>query len=464
MEYRKVTQFFYKGNSYNMYLDNKNRRFFLKNDKYGNLHYITIEELVDLITQLRITSVPLAMNIKKDNSKNKIKIIPKIVIGGLAVVFSVSTLEIAISMYQSQQRIKEFEQKRINNVQSVEDYISYNDDVLENTDEEQELIVDTYLESDFLNYLYIYDMEYLDKALDYSDITIEQIKKEIKDNNKISDKFKTIMYDYCDALDEKYPNVELRVLYENIKTLEIVECDKQNLINKTLSIDSYGCYIRTENKIYVLDDYEYKKGTWEYQVLFHEISHCMRTSDWDKNGVKVKVQVEGQNFNNVITAEALNSLFTVSLFDYDERDIAYQLQSNYHRVIIDCMDNYSLEDYINHSLSYYAKKLDEFNNDENYATVILELIQLQYDDFHNDSIEIAQEGYYPLYTYISNMYYRKYITPEMSYEQAIEVTDSLLEKILYDVPVEYNIDTEYFYDYLQEYCNSIGINTTMKIR
>lgn len=461
MEYRKVVQFFYKGNSYNLYLDNKNRHYFLKNDVNGNLQYITIEELVDLVCQF--TSIPLVMNIKQDNSKNKVKIVPKIIIGGVAVVLSASILSLALSMYQSQQRIKKIEQNKNNTTQIVENYISYND-VAKKTDVDDELIIDTYLESDLLNYLNIYDMEYLDKALDYKEVTINQIKEVISNNNQITDKFKNLMYDYCNSIIEKYPNIELRVLYENLKTLEIVECDKNALVEKTLSFDSYGCYVSTENKIYVLNDCEYKKGTWAYQVIFHEISHCLRTGYWNKNGTKIRVQVEGLNFYNTITAEALNSLFSVSLFDYNEKDIAYQLQSNYHGIMIECMDNYFLEDYVNHSLSYYAKKLDEFNNDDNYSTVILNLIQMQYDDFHSEAINVAPEGYYPIYDYISNMYYRKYINSNMNYSEAVEVADRLIERVMFDVPEDYNIDVDYFYDYLNEYCNSIGINTNVKIK
>lgn len=122
------------------------------------------------------------------------------------------------------------------------------------------------------------------------------------------------------------------------------------------------------------------------------------------------------------------------------------------------MDNYSLSDYVNHSLSYYAKKLDEFNGDDNYATVILELIQFQYDDYHSSSINVEQKGYYPIYDYIALMYYRKYINSGMSYREAVGVTDELLDKILFDGADDYNIDVEHFYDYLNEYCNSIGIN------
>lgn len=459
-EYREVLQFYYKGNCYNMYLDKHNKHFFLKNDGEGNLSYTTIEEFIELT--MHFTTIPNIMRIEKTNkSHNKLKLIPKVLIRGSAVTLSFIVLTTAVSAYQTNKRLDEFEARNYSSTQNyeqtIESYASYD------TEEEQdELVVDTYLESDWLKYLYIYDMEYLDKALDYSNVSISQVKDVINKNDKITPIFKNLMYEYCDGLAKNYPGIELRVLYENLKTLEVVECDREELTLKTLSIDTSGCYLRDENKIYVLKGHEYKKGTWDYQVIFHEMSHCMRTAQWNKNDVKIQVQAEGQNFSNITTGEALNSLFAVSLFDYEEKDIAYQLQSNYHKIMIDCLDNYSLSDYINHSESYYASKLDEYNKDDNYATTILELIEMQYDDFHSDAITVEQDQYYPIYDYIADMYYSKYLNSSMSYSQATKITDDLVDKITFDVPEEYNIDVDHFYDHLNDYCNEIGISVSTR--
>lgn len=458
LEYKEVVNFFYNGFSYHMYLDNNNRRYFLKDGKNGELEYLTLEEYVDIIFEFK--KIPLVMNAERGKSKNKIKLIPKIIIGGVAVTLSISVFNLGLSVFETQKKVREFEEKVSARNQELSTYVSYLDD----EEPREDLVVDTYLESDTLKYLFVYDMDYLDKALDYSSVSLEDLKKVIAENNKISDKFKKLLYEYCEDVVAKYPNLELRVLYENLKTLEVVECDKRELMLASLSIDSYGCYIRTENKIYVLEDYEYEKGTWAYQVIYHEFSHCLRTGYWETADNTIKVQVEGLNFSNVITAEALNSLFTVSLFDYEELDIAYQLQSNYHSVIIDCMDNYSIEDYVGHSVSYYAKKLDEFNKDDNYATVILELIQMQYDDFHSDKITVAPEEYYPIYDYIADMYYKKYLNSDMSYSEAVQITDRLLERILFDVPEEYNIPVEHFYEHLKEYCNELGIESSVALK
>ena len=78
------------------------------------------------------------------------------------------------------------------------------------------------------------------------------------------------------------------------------------------------------------------------------------------------------------------------------------------------MDNYSLDDYVNHSLGYYAKQLDEYNQDDNYATTILTLMDEQYHDYYDEKTAENPEKYYPIYDYISNMYLGKHLKAGMS--------------------------------------------------
>ena len=138
-------------------------------------------------------------------------------------------------------------------------------------------------------------------------------------------------------------------------------------------------------------------------------------------------------------------------FDYEENDIAYQMQSNAHKIMIECMDNYSLDDYVNHSLGYYAKQLDEYNQDDNYATTILTLMDEQYHDYYDEKTAENPEKYYPIYDYISNMYLGKHLNAGMSLEEARGIMDEMLEKLLFDVPEEYHIDRDHFYEYLKKY-------------
>ncbi len=320
------------------------------------------------------------------------------------------------------------------------------------TDTLEPVVLDTYWDSAY-GKTYIYDNDYLDMVLDYDSVTREQLYAAIEENDDINEQFKGLLREYIDLVLDKYPDVDFRPLYENIKTLQIIEGDDELLLN-SLSFDSYGCYRQDENAIYVKENFEFEKGTWAYQVIMHEISHCAR-SCWLNDG-DVIIRAYSLDYSCTILEEALNSLFTVKIFDYEELDIAYQLQSNYNQVMIDCMDNYDYDDYMQHSLSYYLSKLDEFNGNINLAWGMIQLMEVQYNDYHDDTYELEQENYYLLYDYVADMYYRTHITDDMTYEEKTQVADDLIEKIMFDVPEEYHIDTEEFYRYLDEYVGVSG--------
>ena len=455
MELHRILTFYYKNERYNLYVGKNNFKYFTKLDISNNEHIITLDEYIELYNTFN--TIP-DLIVGNDNKK---KIIPKIIVGGVATVLTPPLIFSAIVLMNLHEEAHAT-WEHINNVTPIVATINEEDTLL---NDKEEFKLDTYLDSDRCNYTYVYDMDYIDKVIDFEPKTKEEFKQVIENNPNIASSFKPILYTYIDRIFEKYPNVELRPFYQNLETLKVVECEDDELIHHTHYYNSYGCYVRSENTIYVLKDHEYVEGTWDFQVIFHELSHCLRTSDYrDNNNRHIKIQVEGLNYWDTITAESLNSLFTVDLFNYEERDVAYQLQSNYHGIMIECMDNYELDDYVNHSLSYYAQQLDEYNGDDNYATTILSLIEAQYNDYHSYRTHAEQSEFYPIYDYISNMYFKKYINSEMSYEEAKDLTDNLVERILYDVPEEYNIDTQRFYDNLNNYCNEIGINNNNKVR
>ena len=199
-------------------------------------------------------------------------------------------------------------------------------------------------------------------------------------------------------------------------------------------------------------------GTWDYQVIMHEFSHLLKTGRWEINDKDVKVMFESSVTNGEIVNEALNSIFAVRMYDKTEQDIAYQLQSNYFQIILDCLDNYSLTDYINHSFTYLEQKLNEYMGNED-AVKMMTLLDVQYKDYHNPRISFEQEEFYPLYDYIASMYCNKYINANMSYTEAKEKFDNMIYRITYDVDQEYNIDTNHFYDFFNNYCSSLGIST-----
>lgn len=484
--YTKICEFKYGTDKYLLLIDNDHKQFFLKILEDGRYSYVTDNELIKLC---RIFSKrPVGYNAKKD----KVKLIPKIIslAAGGAIVLNLTTCNYLYSMFNSYEKLnnsyKSNDTKKnysvsdtIENNYSGSDTTSpsettdYSDkkikellDSISTTEEKRyvdgELKIDSYIESPFSQNVYIFETQYLDNYLHNkkSDVTIDTIRKTIQSNNKISDRFKKLLNTYCDYLSSEYPDVDLRIFNYNLKTLEVVEGDKWDLLSASLSADSYGCYRKDENKIYVIKDYEYTSGTWEYQVIMHEFSHVLRCGWWNIDGKDMKVVFEDSDFFGSTIEEAMNSIFTIKMYDKEEQDIAYQLQSNYLQLILENMDNYKLSDYVNYNISYFEKKLNEYNQSED-AVKILALIETQYKDYHDDSIEIEQKEFYPIYDYIANMVYKNNLYAGMSYDEAKNVCDYMVSRMTFDVPTEYNIDIEHIYQHFNEYCTSLGISNSL---
>lgn len=455
-DFRKVIKFKYNKNYYQMFIDDNNKMFFLKIINANTYEYITFQEMLIFYKKFGSVKIPLI----KNNKGGKISFIPKILYKGILIVLTLTTLLSGCSKKNK----TEYSNIATN---SISQSIEIQEDDINDFCEKMSLSDDTELElydaNEYSRYIRIYDTKYLDTVLNYQSVSLSQINEVVDQNNNIPNNYKELIKEFANRNIRNHPDVDIRVFYENLKTLEIVECDKDDLVVQCLSFDASGCYKVSENKIYVLKNNIYEEGTWEFQVIYHELCHMMRNANWQTEDKEIRVRSSDQVANEIITDEALNSLYAVSLLNYEEDDIAYQLQSNYFRIMIDCLDNYTISDYMKHSTSYLAQQLDKQNNDDNYATVLFKAIEMQYNDYHDDSIEIEQSEFYQIYDYISNMYYKKHIVEGMSKEEVQAVNDELIEKVMFDVPKEYNIDTNHFYEYLNEYCekNELSFNKAM---
>ena len=320
-------------------------------------------------------------------------------------------------------------------------------------DSSEPLVIDTYSRG-YGGNVYVYDSEYLDMIFDYDSVTPEKLKQTVAINEGIPEKYKELVDTYIDRVVAVYPEADLRPFEFNLRTLKMFEVGSKDMILKGASVNTVACYIQSENCVYLMEGIDCKPGTWDYQVLFHELSHALRSMNHCESveGKERKLRYSTSSYDNmnIIANEALNSLFAVSLFDYEERDIAYQLESNMVAVMIECMDDYTLADYVNHSTSYFYAKLDEANGNNNYAKWILKLMEAQRDDADDFQRNREQEVYYPLYDYVCKMWLMRYAELGLSEDGLNALVDELLERVMYDVPKEnYRIDTQEFYRYAQ---------------
>ena len=99
--------------------------------------------------------------------------------------------------------------------------------------------VDTYIDNrDNSNRLYIYDMDYVELAFDFKPKKLEDFIDVINENSKIARKFKPILIEYCTRVFDKYPDIELRPFYRNLKDLEVIELVSQVTFSSSWSVHS----------------------------------------------------------------------------------------------------------------------------------------------------------------------------------------------------------------------------------
>lgn len=461
-EYTIIGNFYYKNKNYELLLDEDQRYFFLEiiNGQYEYVHLKEYIELIDKFANKK--DIKLFLGFKK-KEKKKIKLIPKILIGATAVILSSSLLfninnskpDTIYTDYKNSSTYSEQIENRTD--KEIERYLE------EIANETENFKIDTSRQSG--NRTLIYDFSELDEVFnnEKEDVTYDTIRETIRTNPNISDKYKNIMYSFAANLERQYPTMDLRVWNHNLQTLKILEVSEMEMQVKAISADAYACYRIQENTIYTVEGYDYLPGTWEYQVIVHEMGHTVKTTSTEINGNEVKTYFKKDSGNATITEEAMNTLFTVRSYDENEMDLAYQLQSNMLELMIKSMNNYTYQDYIEHNITYFEQKLNEHNGNDK-AVGIIGLMDLQYDDYHDSSIKVDQTQFHELYDYIAKMYYDANITPSMSQDELIQVRDAFIYKLTYDVPEDYNIDIEHINEYFIQYCeeNNLSIQQHAK--
>ena len=150
-----------------------------------------------------------------------------------------------------------------------------------------------------------------------------------------------------------------------------------------------GCYVKSENKIYVLKDHEYEYEGDEKLILTHEMGHTIRDATFKKDGVEYVCAFTNDFDDYTIVNETLTSILALRSYDKESARMGYGFHSHMVEIMLECMGNYTLADYIGDDISYFIKKLNEANGD-NEAVRMLCLMQLNRDDIEQDDIHYEQ--------------------------------------------------------------------------
>ena len=156
IEYRKIAKFSYKENTYQLLVDKDNKYFFLKIDSDGVYSYVSMDEYMAFINIFcRKPSTMMITDEKTGRKSKRLKVVPKVILGTAAVVLSATVITTAINDAKYDKIVAEYA-KNMGDSEYVENSIQKHVSFLVE-DSQEELVVDTKLDSAFDDDVYIFD-------------------------------------------------------------------------------------------------------------------------------------------------------------------------------------------------------------------------------------------------------------------------------------------------------------------
>lgn len=345
-------------------------------------------------------------------------------------------------------------------------------------------ILDTYLEGlqpadDEFDYRFQTDYEYFnlvkltkchdskayEKVFGYQDVSLEDIKNALNKNEFISVKYKDFIYEYAKRVRELYPKANLSVLYYNLHTLKVNEMSQDEISMETMSSSSAAFYKSAENMIGVAENLDLSKDSDDYIIMVHELSHAARGIDQRfEEGGSLRVGFWDNYKMGYYAEEGIITNLAYEIQGFGDKAVFYPMQSSYFRIISECI-GYTGEDYFNHGVNYLIDEMDKFMGDEQYAYKVIAMIDAQASLRYTPTNAVDFHDFQPLYEYLAKMYFKKYITKDMSREEAEKVFDAFYEEITFNfenMNRKYTIDESTFMPAFEEYLYLLSNEGTKK--
>ena len=213
----------------------------------------------------------------------------------------------------------------------------------------------------------ISETSYLDDYLE--DVTFYDLRKTLADNNKISLKHKEYINRYIDLLEQRFPELDLRVFNENLRKLSFEVVDP-----KDWEDPSTMGYIRTTSDWVIITlKSEYDNEYDEWLVISHELTHVLRGAY-----IKTKDGIVKFDFNFSTYGGAFKEAFTEVINGYIITDDyenyfneIYRSYTGYNRYsdavfqILKLADiEYTMYDFLNYGIDKFEDLLRQYNLDE----------------------------------------------------------------------------------------------------
>ncbi len=349
-EYTKLFRIRYRNKLFDIFCDVNHKKYFLEVKLQDGKEYFYYPELHDYV------GLNMIYNTSDGNLYSKKYTFPNL--STVVTVTGISTL-LLIGL----------------NLPTIENFINNHYSLQQEYQENQILASDT--QSHYPKFTRIGDTIYLyhNDALDdfeFPMISFDEVRNTLQNNSSIPDKYRSYIVQFIDCLEERLPDIDLRIFNYNLKALEFKVISNSDW--KKNKVDGY--YDIDDNQIFVKESYH--DSAREKEVIFHELGHTLNNAYMEYTDSKnsklyhIIKRFETTNDYGNSFAEGMNSILTSYLlsnswqtyFQATARHFnSYNDVASLEYQILLLDDSYTLYDYLNGNVDYlekYLKPLDLF--------------------------------------------------------------------------------------------------------
>ena len=482
--FRKISVVTYNSKRFQVFKDEKNRYAFLEIDKDNKLRYPKIEDFIGLAN---IFSKDLDNEVYfRNNKNNENKYVFKTFVCASGAILALSS-----ALYIGLQNQKVFTSDNVPEVISISDNyeaeelkqdINEDNATVEITINNEEATVNistpvvednTYVESKVVtddmygiygNQIDIYDSTALNKFLGEKNITLNDINEVVDNNTNLNDDLKIIIKDFAQKFKETYPSIDMRLFYENVKKINVIYETEESIKEHG---DRAAWFNYDLGEIHVNENIDLSKGSNDLMVLRHEICHMVSLGVIYQDDKKIMAITNNGGYGEYLL-EAIDVILSTEPFkdEYEFDDFGYEASANELNAIIKAIPDFDYSVLANQDVYNIAAYLDSVIPNDINASRFIDLLDMQTIAYYNmSSIRMESSEFKDLYRYIANTYINYVITPDMSYDEIIEVKTNLINQLNKNLKYPYGIT---YYDEIDnvfnEYIEINGIEQNYKTK
>ena len=286
----------------------------------------------------------------------------------------------------------------------------------------------------FENQIDIYNSAALNEFLGTKHIVIDDIKEAVDNNNNLDSWWKDTVKDFAERITNEYPEIDMRLFYENCKRLTI-EYDPYESLGggEDNRLAFYDC---EDGSIHVQEDINYE-STYNLMIIRHELGHMISLGIIKRDPDKKIVCITNNGDYGFFLREAIDVIISSRPYEeeYYSTDFGYGTIANELEAVIVAIPDFDISVLANQDVYNIADYLQDVNPNSVSASRFITLMEHQAAEYYGtDKDESVPEDYTDIYRYIANTYVNHVLNDNMSSEEIQLIRDSLyhtLTKNLY---------------------------------